>query len=187
MSYHIIRNFPVSFAEFSNWLVWRVQLISSLIKVSINYWKLPMLQTQTCIGKIKINSAKNLLPAAIEHRIYCATFGFFTIRICQIIWQIWSYTEQNKFRQKLPPMGFELTTSGSSVSCFANWAKSLFGCGCYHFQHVKWCKKTKKKSLQKSPTDSSLAQLAEKETDDQEVVRSNCTGGNFWWNLFFAV
>ena len=32
---------------------------------------------------------------------------------CQIIWQIWSYTAQNKFRQK----------SWSSVSCSANWAR----------------------------------------------------------------
>ena len=38
---------------------------------------------------------------------------------------------------------------------------------------------TKESSLQKSPTDSSLAQLAEQETDDQEVVRSNPTGAIF--------
>ena len=38
---------------------------------------------------------------------------------------------------------------------------------------------TKESSLQKSPTDSSLAQLAEQETDDLEVVGSNPTGGNF--------
>ena len=34
-------------------------------------------------------------------------------------------------------------------------------------------------SLQKSPTDSSLAQLADHETDDQEVMGSNPTGSNF--------
>ena len=38
---------------------------------------------------------------------------------------------------------------------------------------------TKESSLQKSPTDSSLAQLTVHETDDQEVVGSNRTGGNF--------
>ena len=38
---------------------------------------------------------------------------------------------------------------------------------------------TKENSLQKSPTDSFLAQLAEQETDDQEVMGSNPTGGNF--------
>ena len=46
---------------------------------------------------------------------------------------------------------------------------------------------TKESSLQKSPTDSTLAQLAEQETDDQEVAGSNPTGGNFWQNLFCAV
>ena len=38
---------------------------------------------------------------------------------------------------------------------------------------------TKESSLQKSPTDCSLAQLAENETDDQEAVGSNPIGGNF--------
>ena len=34
---------------------------------------------------------------------------------------------------------------------------------------------TKESSLQKSPTDSSIAQLAEQETDDQEVMCSKPT------------
>ena len=38
---------------------------------------------------------------------------------------------------------------------------------------------TKESSLQKYPTDFLLAQLAEQETDDQEVVGSNPTGDNF--------
>ena len=38
---------------------------------------------------------------------------------------------------------------------------------------------TKESSLQKSPTDSSLAQLAEHGTCDPEVVSSNPIGGNF--------
>ena len=45
---------------------------------------------------------------------------------------------------------------------------------------------TKESLLQKSPTDSCLAQLVEQETDDQEVVGSNPTGGNFWQNLKFC-
>ena len=36
-------------------------------------------------------------------------------------------------------------------------------------------------------SNSDLAQLAEHETDDLEVVSSNPTGGNFWWNLFCSV
>ena len=46
---------------------------------------------------------------------------------------------------------------------------------------------TKQSSLQRSPTDSLLAQLGEQETDDQEVLGSNPTEGNFWQNLFCAV
>ena len=38
---------------------------------------------------------------------------------------------------------------------------------------------TKESSLQKSPTDSSLAQSAEHWTDDPEVMSSNPSGGNF--------
>ena len=36
----------------------------------------------------------------------------------------------------------------------------------------------KESSLQKSPTDSFLVQLVEHETDDQEVMGKNPTGGN---------
>ena len=46
---------------------------------------------------------------------------------------------------------------------------------------------TKENSLQKSPTDSSLAQLSEHQTDDLEVVSSNPTGNNFWQNLVCAL
>ena len=38
---------------------------------------------------------------------------------------------------------------------------------------------TNESSLQKSLTDSSLAQLAEHGPDDLEVVSSNTSGGNF--------
>ena len=38
---------------------------------------------------------------------------------------------------------------------------------------------TKENSLQKSPTNSSLAQLAEYKTDDKKVMGSKPTGGNF--------
>ena len=46
---------------------------------------------------------------------------------------------------------------------------------------------TKESSLQKSQTDSLLAQLAEQETDDKEVMGSNLTGGNFLQIFFCAV
>ena len=47
---------------------------------------------------------------------------------------------------------------------------------------------TKESSLQKFPTDSSLAQLAEHGTDDREVLSSNPTGGKFLTKfiLFFV-
>ena len=45
----------------------------------------------------------------------------------------------------------------------------------------------KESSLQKSPTDSPIAQLAEHGTDDLEVVSPNPTEGNFWQNLFCVV
>ena len=52
------------------------------------------------------------------------------------------------------------------------------------WQCVKWCMKQNISSLQKSPADSSLAQLAEHGTDDLDVVSSSA---NFWQNLFCAV
>ena len=118
---------------------------------------------------------------------------FHDMHVCRIIWQTWSYTAQNKFHRKLPSVGFEPTTSRSSVSCSANWAKSLFDCGCESIRHAllileinKVQHETKESSLQKSPTDSSLAQLAEHETVEQGVVGSNPSGGNFW-QIFFVL
>ena len=110
------------------------------------------------------------------------------------------YTEYNKFGQKLSPVRFELITSWLSVHCSANWAKSLFGWIIKAF--IKSCSidsrnkqsptcelvyETKESSLQKSPTDSSLAQSVEHWTNDKEVVGSNPTGDNFWQNLFCAI
>ena len=43
---------------------------------------------------------------------------------------------------------------------------------------------TQESSLQKSPTDFYLAQLARHLTDDLGIVGSNPTGGNFWWIFF---
>ena len=51
---------------------------------------------------------------------------FHDTRYCQIIWQIESHTEQNKFRQKLSPVGFELITFRSSVPCSPNCAREDF-------------------------------------------------------------
>ena len=57
------------------------------------------------------------------HSPWRNTLVFHDTHFYQIIWQIWSYTAQNGFRQKLFPVGFEPTTSWSSVSCSANWAR----------------------------------------------------------------
>ena len=98
------------------------------------------------------------------------------------------------------PVGFELTTSRSSVSCSA----TVLSCSATVLSHylvvsvnkafIKSCSidsrnkqsptcevvhETKESSLHRSPTDSLLAQLAEHETDDLELVSSNPTGDNF--------
>ena len=52
-------------------------------------------------------------------------------------------------------------------------------------QHVKWCMKQKLTSEISFPTDSLLAQLAEHQTDDVEVVGSIPGGDNFFILLFF--
>ena len=121
---------------------------------------------------------------------------------CQIIWRIWSYTEQNKFHQKLPPVGFELTISRSSVFCSANWAReesvgdfwSELSFVSYTTSHVGLClflesiehEFIKALMIHRQPNTDS-AQLAEQKTYDLEVLSSNPTGGNFWQNLFRSV
>ena len=154
------------------------------------------------------------LPLLFLRRIYMNNiqgwiYGFrgdiwvFHVRpICQIIWQILSYTAQNKFRQKLSPVGFELTTSRSWVPRSTNWAsegicwrslKGAFFCFMHHFTcwtlFISRINRARlyKGSLQPSPTDSPLAQLVERGTHDLEVVSSNPTGDNFWRNFFCAV
>ena len=49
---------------------------------------------------------------------------FHNRRFCQIFTQ--GTTKKNL--QKLPPVGFETRTSGSSGKCLTNWAKSTFSC-----------------------------------------------------------
>ena len=88
-------------------------------------------------------------------------------------------------------MGFELTTSRSPVHCSSNCAKSLFGCLCESLRPLlshallileinkvptsEMMHETKESSLQKSTTDSSLAQSVVHDTGDQEVMGSNPT------------
>ena len=112
--------------------------------------------------------------------------------------------EQKKFRQKLPPLGLETRTSRSSGQCLTNWARQesvgqeisevSFVCFMYHFTcwtlfisriNRAWLYKGLNDSRRQANSD--LAQLAEHEADDWEVVGSNPTGGNFWRNLFCAV
>ena len=121
-------------------------------------------------------------------------------RFCQIIWQIFTQGRAKKNHQKLPPVGFETSTSSSSGQCFTNWAKSAFSCQpesswllCSHallilemnkVQHVKWCMKLT--SEFSCPTDSCLAQLVRHWPEDLEVLVSNPTGGNFWRIFFYS-
>ena len=44
-------------------------------------------------------------------------------RFCQIIWQIYTQGRAKKYRQKLPSVGIETRTSGSSGQCLTNWAR----------------------------------------------------------------
>ena len=47
------------------------------------------------------------------------------VTFCQILAESCQH-----WQRKLPPVGIEPTTSWSSLSCSANWAKSLFDCLC---------------------------------------------------------
>ena len=104
--------------------------------------------------------------------------------------------EQNK--KKLPPVGIELTTSWSSIQCSTDWAKSLFGCLCELLRLLKSCSinsgnnqspkcevvhEAKLTSEISCPTHTWLAQLAEHYSDDQEVVGSMSTKGNYLFSL----
>ena len=54
---------------------------------------------------------------------------FFTIAVSVTLSDRSSHREeQKKIRPKLPPMGFETRTSGSSGQCLTNRAKSTFSC-----------------------------------------------------------
>ena len=110
------------------------------------------------------------------------------------------YTEQNKFHQKFFPVGFELTTSWSSVSCSINCAKSLFGCLCKSLwplwscallipeinkvQHVKWCMKQKKAHSNKF-LPSTVSRALDWWSGGHGFKPH--WGAIFWWNLFYAV
>ena len=53
-------------------------------------------------------------------------------------------------------------------------------------QNVKWCMKQLTSDIS-CPTDSLLAQLVEHQSDDQEVMGSNPTGGNFVDQIYFVL
>ena len=121
---------------------------------------------------------------------------------CQIIWQILNYTEQNKFCQKLSPVGFELTTSRSSVLCSTTVLSHYPLWMGITMAFIKSCSigsrqeqsptcevvhETKESSLQTSPTDCLLAQLVEHGTDDLElVIVQTPLGNNIWWTFILC-
>ena len=75
--------------------------------ISLYFWmwcifrESPSTDEKTCI----LHYQRFCCPTQ-THR--AANWVFHDTRFCQIIWQIWSYTAQNKFRQKLSPVGFEM-------------------------------------------------------------------------------
>ena len=87
---------------------WEIQTISLVMKVM---WSVCFEEE----GGVDLPDLINISHKWCDKNIWV----FHDRRFCQIIWQIWSYTTQNKFRQKMLPVGFELTTSRSSVLCSA--------------------------------------------------------------------
>ena len=128
--------------------------------IDVNDWKF--------LTKVKLFFARLLVETELVYKQdqmqFKAILVFHDAHFCQIIWQISSYTKQNKFRQKLPPVRYEPTTSWPSLQC---WVKSLFGCLCESLsyallilemnevQNVKWC--MKQSSLQKSSAQHTTA------------------------------
>ena len=106
-------------------------------------------------------------------------------RICQIIWQILSCTEQNKFCQKLPRVGLNPwlpdhyssalpTELGSNLlgRRFLKWVLFV-SCTTSHVGLYKGLNDSHRQP------NSDLAQLVKHMSNDLEVAGSNPTGGNF--------
>ena len=68
------------------------------------------------------------LSYVVMHLSKVDNWVFHDRRFCQIIWQIFTQGRAKKIHQKLPPVGFETRSSGSSGQCLTNWAKSTFSC-----------------------------------------------------------
>ena len=110
-----------------------------------------------------------------------------------------SYREEQKNCQKLPPVGIEPRTSGSSLQCSTDCTRQVCVAGdfwselCFMHHFTCWTLSSFRISiawLYKCLNDShrqqnsGLSQLVEHKGGDPEVVGSIPTRGYFWWNLF---
>ena len=94
------------------------------LKNPLHMMIIPVL-SMSCNGKTHCNSTLFTTDKSFftGWKLYLLpNWVFHDTHFCQIIWQMWSYTAQNKFHQKMPLVGFELTTSRSSVWYSDNWA-----------------------------------------------------------------
>ena len=120
-------------------------------------------------------------------------------RFCQIIWQIFTQGRANRIRQKLPPVGIETRTSGSSGQCLTNWARQesvgqeISEVSFVHFTcWTLFISRINRAWLYKGHEDSGwqlnvdLAQMVGHWPHDPEVLVSNSTGGQFL-TIFFAL
>ena len=106
-----------------------------------------------------------------------------------MIWQIQSHTEQNKFGQKFScgiwTHNLQIITRPTELSHYllvcVNQVFALLILEMNKVQHVKWCMKQRKPTLEISyPTNSCLAELVEL-GDDLEVL-----GSKTHWEPFLA-
>ena len=131
----------------------------------------------------------------------CHNWVFHDRRFCQIIWQIFTQARAKKNRQKLLPVGIETRTSRSSGQCLTNWARQesvgqeisevSFVCFMHHFTcWTLFISRINRAWLYEDHEDwgwqlnVDLAQLVRHWPEDQEILVSNPTGGNFWWMFF---
>ena len=137
------------------------------------------------------------------NKIVSLVIDFFTIGVSVRLSDRFLYKEeQKKNRQKLPTVGFETRTSGSSGQCLTNWARQesvgqeisevSFVCFMHHFTcWTLFISRINRAWLYKGDEDSrwqlnvDLAQLVRHWPEDPEVLVSNPTGGNFW-RIFFC-
>ena len=129
-----------------------------------------------------------------------ANWVFHDRRFCHIIWQIFTHGRAKKNCQKLPPLGIETRTSGSSGQCSTNWArKEIYGqeisevslvCFMHHFTcWTLFISKINRACHEDLgwQLNVDLAQLVEHWPDDPEVLVSIPTGCNFCQIFFFLL